>query len=80
MAEANKNTKTVVEKSYTLTLSEEEAQAILVLTGNVSGSSLTGPRKHADSVYWALSGQGVDNKFQKHYEGTARFRSNPRSY
>ncbi len=40
--------------SYQIVLTEEEANTLLVLTGNVSGSREHSPRKHADIVYKRL--------------------------
>lgn len=40
--------------SYQIVLTQEEANTLLVLTGNVSGSREHSPRKHADSVHKRL--------------------------
>ena len=40
---------------YVLELTEAEAKVVLTLTGRVSGSAVGSNRKHADSVYYALS-------------------------
>ena len=41
--------------SYQIVLTQEEANTLLVLTGNVSGSREHSPRKHANSVYKRLA-------------------------
>ena len=50
MASATKETTTVI----TLTLTQEEADVVRTLCGNVVGCSETTQRKHADSVYNSL--------------------------
>jgi hypothetical protein len=87
MAEAKSTTveKVVetVEKlpAYQLTLSEEEAQALMVLTGSVHGDRRNSPRKHTDAIYYALSRAGArlwDTKVSKQLTGSPRWLNEPR--
>jgi len=41
--------------SYQIVLTQEEANTLLVLTGNVTGSCESSPRKHTDSVHRRLT-------------------------
>jgi hypothetical protein len=73
-------TKTEQVPAYTLTLSKDEALAVMVLVGNVGGSSHDTPRKHADAVYHGLRRAGLDvvsHDFQRQLKGTVRFEKNP---
>ncbi|MFE2075211.1 hypothetical protein [Streptomyces misionensis] len=73
MAEAKKIEETIV-KGITLTLSMEEAQALMALTGNVSGNRYESPRKQTDAVWLTLKRAGVENVFQGQLEGQFAFR------
>lgn len=78
MAKAVKTEKTTIVKTVNLTLSEEEAQAVMTLVGNVTGDFDESPRKHSDSVYTALSKAGVTAKFRKHLSNSVRFSNEPK--
>jgi non-ribosomal peptide synthetase component E (peptide arylation enzyme) len=74
---------TKVEKvpAYALTLSKDEALAVMVLVGNVTGSSQDSPRKHADAVYAALYKAGlsvVGTDLQRQLQGSIRFNVSPK--
>jgi non-ribosomal peptide synthetase component E (peptide arylation enzyme) len=77
MAKAATEMKTVVEETVTLTLSKEEAEVVMTLAGSVTGSSETSPRKHADSVYYALSAEGLTARYRRHLDGM-RFLDQPK--
>ncbi|MFE9442510.1 hypothetical protein ACFYO2_26740 [Streptomyces sp. NPDC006602] len=87
MAEAVSTTveKLVTEKkkvtAFNLTLSAEEAEALMALVGNISGDS-NSPRMHTDSVYYALSNAGVsvrDKDVSKQMTGNLRWLSQPKA-
>ncbi|MFI2909442.1 hypothetical protein ACG2OD_14450 [Streptomyces sp. PDY-4] len=61
----------------TLTLSKEEAEVVMTLVGSVTGSTEKSPRKHADSVYYALSAEGITAAFRRHLDGF-RFMERPK--
>lgn len=46
--------------TFIMTLSREEAEAIHLLVGSVTGSSTKSPRKYTRDIYYALSGVGLD--------------------
>ncbi|MGW0087832.1 hypothetical protein ACWDWS_02255 [Streptomyces sp. NPDC003328] len=74
MADAKADTTRKVEVTgYTLELTKEEAELILTLTGNILGDRHASPRKHSDSVYYALKQAGVKLAFQGHLSGSLRF-------
>ncbi|MGW6597894.1 hypothetical protein [Streptomyces sp. NPDC055036] len=87
MAEAKK---TIVKKlvtstqevpAFTLTLSKEEAEALMVLTGSISGDGSLSPRKHTDAVYRALSRAGVvtwDKPVARQLSSTMRWLTDPK--
>lgn len=88
MAEAKNTTveKLVTETkqatAYTLTLSQDEAEALQALTGYVTGSSSTSPRKHTDAVYSALERAGVRtylNPIARQFTGSVRWLDRPKS-
>jgi hypothetical protein len=80
MAKAQKLEKTIIEETVTLTLTKEEAQALLAVTGLISGSTES-PRKHTSAVHFALVGAGVRDAFSRHLESGSgmRFLASPRS-
>ncbi len=45
----------LVPSVVTLELSFEEAQAVCLILGKITGLAETTPRKYTDEVYWALS-------------------------
>ena len=49
-----KEIKTVT-KTFHLELDEEEAKTLMVVVGNIVGSSISSRRKHTDAIYSALS-------------------------
>ncbi|MGW2919506.1 hypothetical protein ACWDBF_16785 [Streptomyces angustmyceticus] len=59
MAEATKNTRTVVETVFTLKLSTEEAETLTAVLVKVSGSLVDSPRKHTDSILKGLRKAGA---------------------
>jgi non-ribosomal peptide synthetase component E (peptide arylation enzyme) len=76
-------TKTEKVPAYTLTLTKEEALALMVLAGNVTGSSTDSPRKHTDAVYRAFTKAGLSiggSEIQRQYSGSARFVSKAPTY
>ncbi|MFC4501732.1 MULTISPECIES: hypothetical protein [Streptomyces] len=77
MADAKKITETVV-KGITLTLTPEEAEIVLTLTGNLQGDRVSSPRKFADKVYYALNAAGVKPTFQAHLSGSLRLTNSPK--
>ncbi|MEU3278176.1 hypothetical protein [Streptomyces antibioticus] len=78
MAKAKTNIKTSVEVTgITLTLTKEEAETLLLLTGNVNGDRYNSARKHSDSVYYALHAAGVKNTFQRQFTGSVRLSNGP---
>ena len=52
-------TKTEQVPAYRLTLSKDEALAVMALLANVSGDAYTSPRKHTDAVYSSLRQAGL---------------------
>ncbi|MFC8099420.1 hypothetical protein [Streptomyces sp. NPDC057363] len=68
MATAEKQTKTITKTDVTLTLSLDEAEMVMSLTGMVVGNSETGPRKQTDAIYHALSRAGVTAGYKRHIE------------
>ncbi|MGW0087833.1 hypothetical protein ACWDWS_02260 [Streptomyces sp. NPDC003328] len=74
MAIAKKIEKTTVERTVTLTLNVEEAQAVLGVLAKVSGSSIDSPRKHTDAVYSALVAAGVVSIFSRHISSDSGIR------
>lgn len=54
MAEAQKTVKVVKTETVTLTLSKDEAEALVAVVGNVTGHGSNSPRKHTDAIYRAL--------------------------
>lgn len=60
MASVEKKTRTTVERTYTLVLTEAEAEAVAAVLGNVSGEIGSTPRKESDGVFFALQRAGVD--------------------
>ncbi|MCY0963018.1 hypothetical protein [Streptomyces sp. H27-H5] len=68
MAEAKQNTRTITEKTVTLTLSVEEAEALVAITSRVGGHQSRSPRQHTDAVMAALKKAGVraHNAFGAH--------------
>jgi hypothetical protein len=87
MADAKRTTveKVVTEKkkvpAITLTLTQEEAEALQALTGNITGDSYGSPRKHTDAVYHALSQAGVSTyskPITKQMTGSLRWLSEPK--
>ncbi|MEU6389982.1 hypothetical protein [Streptomyces sp. NPDC046939] len=65
----------------TLTLSKDEAEALLVLVGNVSGESAS-PRKSTDAIYYALRNAGVDTlgkDVSRQLSGSIRWLSTPKA-
>ncbi|MFD7605171.1 hypothetical protein ACFWAN_32650 [Streptomyces mirabilis] len=88
MAKAERTTveKTVTEKKkvpgITLTLSQEEADVLMALVGNVTGDSYASPRKHTDAVYTALSRAGVTTygkPYIKQMSGNLRWLIEPKT-
>lgn len=79
MAEAKKTEKKTVEETITLTLSREEAEALLTVTGSIGGSQKTA-RKHTSAVYYALLDLGISAKFNKYKSGSFQFNESPVSF
>ncbi|MEU3278177.1 hypothetical protein [Streptomyces antibioticus] len=82
MAKAEKIEKKIIEKTITLTLSQEEAEALLAVVGRVTGSN-DSPRKHTGAVYSALGNAGISGNARKYFEdpaATLHFRDTPRLY
>lgn len=76
MAEAKKTEQTKVEKTFTLTLTEDEAAALYTATGSIGGS-IHGPRKHTSDVHYALMDAGASDKYSKHRTGSMTFHQDP---
>ncbi|WP_018565009.1 hypothetical protein [Streptomyces sp. PsTaAH-124] len=72
MAKATAQTTTVTTKTFTLTLSEDQAAALLTVTGSVGGSGKSA-RKYTSEVYYALLDAGVTEKFNKQRTGSIQF-------
>ena len=73
MAEAQRITETViVDKGISLSLTNEEAQVLIDILAKVGGHSDFSRRKHADSVYYALSKVGFKYDLSD-VEGTISF-------
>ncbi|MFJ8930616.1 hypothetical protein ACIRLA_28935 [Streptomyces sp. NPDC102364] len=67
--------------AITLTLSKDEAEALMVLVGNVSGEG-SSPRKHTDAIYYALKSARVDvlaKDISLQLDGRLRWLKTPRS-
>ncbi|MEV6419041.1 hypothetical protein [Streptomyces sp. NPDC051662] len=88
MADAQRTTveKQVVETkkipSFTLTLTEEEAMALVALSANVKGNAENSPRKHTDAVYYALKSAGVStygNPILDQLSGSLRWLNEPKT-
>ncbi|MFF8367868.1 hypothetical protein ACF05W_03435 [Streptomyces lydicus] len=59
MAEAKKNTRTVVETEFALKLSTEEAETLTAVLVKISGSLVDSPRQHTDSILKGLQKAGA---------------------
>ncbi|MGI5196951.1 hypothetical protein ACQEVY_25530 [Streptomyces sp. CA-288835] len=89
MAEAKRTTveKTVTKTekvpAYTLTLSKDEALAVMALVGNVTGDSVGSPRKHTDAVYNSLRNAGLSllgTDLLRQLNGSQRWLTEPKRY
>lgn len=78
MAKAETSTQAVIKKKVTLTLSEEEAQVLMTLTGMCTGDFDESPRKHSDNVYDALQKAGISAAYLKYAQGSIRFLTKPK--
>jgi len=59
MAEAKRESRTVVERIVTLTLTLDEAESLKAVTRNVAGDTKHSRRKDIDAIGMALSNAGV---------------------
>jgi hypothetical protein len=58
MAEAKKNTRTVVETEFNLKLTTDEAETLTAVLVKVAGSLTDSPRKHTDAILRGLREAG----------------------
>lgn len=62
---------------YKLTLTKDEAEALVALVASVTGDPAHSPRKHTEAIFFALTGQGVSLRLRNQIEGTFRFLRKP---
>jgi hypothetical protein len=62
MAMVEVNEVKTIRKVYVLTLTQDEAETILAITGKVSGSPVDSRRKHSEAVFYALRSANVPLK------------------
>ncbi|MEU5957578.1 hypothetical protein [Streptomyces sp. NPDC047525] len=65
----------------TLTLAKDEAEALMVLVGNIAGEG-SSPRKHSDAIYYALKSAGVSvlgKDISRQLSGSSRWLRSPKS-
>ncbi|MEU6704742.1 hypothetical protein [Streptomyces wuyuanensis] len=68
MAEAQKTTRTVVEKTFTLTLSVDEAETLMAVGAKIAGDQVDSPRKHFEAIVRALGKAGARDFTASKYE------------